>query len=212
MKRFIKITASTLILAGCASSSALAFESNAITAKTAVTTQAPGLLSLVENRKAYETLMERQARLAVEARVKAHAEALAKNKTLQANTELVESVVAQLYSRLGKTRYVFSGHTPSGWDCSGLVYWAYQQLGIPVEHSASKQGHSGTKVKEPQIGDIVAFGYVKAKGYYHSAIYVGNNQVIHAGFRPGTTTEIISLDSPAFEGSRITFRRFIEIN
>jgi len=92
------------------------------------------------------------------------------------------------------------------------VYWAYQQLGIEVDHSASKQGHLGTQVTEPQIGDIVAFGYVKSKGYYHSAIYIGNNQVIHAGFKPGTRTEIISLDHPAFDGSRITFRRLIEIN
>lgn len=133
-------------------------------------------------------------------------------RELQLNTEKIQSVVEQLKSRIGKTWYVFSGHTPSGWDCSGLVYWAYEQLGVPVEHSATKQGNSGTKVRTPKVGDIVVFGYKGSKSYYHSSIYIGDGKVIHAGFRKGTTTEIISLDSPSFKNSTITFIRHIESN
>lgn len=133
-------------------------------------------------------------------------------KELQLNTEKIQSVVEELKSRIGKTWYVFSGHTPSGWDCSGLVYWAYEQLGVPVEHSATKQGNSGTKVRTPKVGDIVVFGYKGSKSYYHSSIYIGDGKVIHAGFRKGTTTEIISLDSPSFKNSTITFVRHIESN
>lgn len=129
---------------------------------------------------------------------------------LEANTERVLSVVEKLKSRVGKTWYVFSGHTPQGWDCSGLVYWAYEQLGVPVEHSATKQGNSGTKVRTPAIGDIVVFGYKGSKSYYHSSIYIGDNKVIHAGFRKGTSTSIISLDDPSFRHSTITFVRLIE--
>ena len=206
MKRFIRHTAIVLTIASCVSSTAMAFESKATTAKTAIQPASAFFDTLVE-RKAKETMLEQQARQAYEARAKAAAE----QQQREANKRLVESVVQKLHSRIGKTRYVFSGHTPSGWDCSGLVYWTYQQLGIEVDHSASKQGHSGVAVETPQIGDIVAFGYVKSKGYYHSAIYIGDGKVIHAGFRPGTKTEIISLDHPAFDGSRITFRRFIEI-
>ena len=128
------------------------------------------------------------------------------------NTERIASVVAKLKSRIGKTWYVFSGHTPQGWDCSGLVYWAYEQLGVPVEHSATKQGNSGTKVRTPAIGDIVVFGYKGSKSYYHSSIYIGDNKVIHAGFRKGTSTAIISLDDPSFKDSTITFVRLIDSN
>lgn len=135
-----------------------------------------------------------------------------KAERLADNTEKVLSVVRKLKSRVGKTWYVFSGHTPAGWDCSGLVYWAYEQLGVPVEHSATKQGNSGTKVRTPAIGDIVVFGYKGSKSYYHSSIYIGDNKVIHAGFRKGTSTSIISLDDPAFQDSTITFVRLIETN
>lgn len=133
-------------------------------------------------------------------------------RELQFNTERIQSVVEQLKSRIGKTWYVFSGSTPSGWDCSGLVYWAYEQLGVELEHSATKQGNSGTKVRNPKIGDIVVFGYKGSKSYYHASIYIGDGKVIHAGFRKGTTTEIIALDSPSFKNSTITFVRHIESN
>ena len=133
-----------------------------------------------------------------------------KAERLADNTEKVLSVVKQLKSRVGKTWYVFSGQTPQGWDCSGMVYWAYGQLGVPVEHSANKQGNSGTKVRTPAIGDIVVFGYKGSKTYYHSSIYIGDNKVIHAGFRKGTSTSIISLDDPSFRHSTATFVRLIE--
>lgn len=133
-------------------------------------------------------------------------------KELQFNTERIQSVVEQLKSRVGKTWYVFSGSTPSGWDCSGLTMWAYEQLGVELEHSANKQGNSGTKVRNPKIGDIVVFGYKGSKSYYHSSIYIGDGKVIHAGFRKGTSTEIIALDSPSFKNSTITFVRHIESN
>ena len=149
------------------------------------------------NRNSEPTLLELEAR---------------KLETLKSNTERIESVVAKLKSRVGKTWYVFSGSTPSGWDCSGLVYWAYEQLGVPLEHSANKQGNSGTKVRTPAIGDIVVFGYKGSKTYYHSSIYIGDGKVIHAGFRKGTSTSIISIDDPSFRHSTATFIRHIESN
>jgi cell wall-associated NlpC family hydrolase len=123
--------------------------------------------------------------------------------------EKMSGVITKLKNRIGKTRYVFSGVTPYGWDCSGLVVWAYEQLGVELPHSANKQGHLGTKVSAPKIGDIVVFGYPKSESYYHASIYVGNNKVIHAGFKSGTTTSIISLDDPSFNGSTVTF---IQVN
>jgi len=134
------------------------------------------------------------------------------DRALKLNTDKIQSVVEQLKDRVGKTWYVFSGSTPSGWDCSGLVYWAYEQLGVSLEHSANKQGNSGTKVRTPKVGDIVVFGYKGSKSYYHSSIYIGDGKVIHAGFRKGTTTSIIALDDPSFRNSTITFIRHIESN
>ena len=130
--------------------------------------------------------------------------------TLMAESQRIQKVVNKLEKRIGKTWYVFSGSTPRGWDCSGLVYWTYEQLGIEVPHSANKQGHLTKGVKDPKVGDIVVWGYKGSKSYYHAGIYIGDVKAIHAGFRKGTTTEIISLDSPSFKGSTVKFVRLIE--
>jgi cell wall-associated NlpC family hydrolase len=116
-------------------------------------------------------------------------------------------VVRKLRSYVGKTRYVFSGDTPLGWDCSGLVRWTYENLGISLEHSADKQQRSGTLVKKPLPGDIVAFGYGGGRSFYHTGIYIGNGKVLHAQRARGTF--ISRLDSPLFAGNKITFTRII---
>ena len=132
---------------------------------------------------------------------------LIEQAVITAKKHKMSEVISQLKSHVGKTWYVFSGATPSGWDCSGLVVWAYQQLGVEVPHSANKQGHIGKKVKHPRIGDIVVWSYKGSSSYYHASIYIGNGKVIHAGFRPGTTTSIINLDDPSFDYSNATFIR-----
>jgi cell wall-associated NlpC family hydrolase len=129
---------------------------------------------------------------------------------LMAERHRIQKVVTRLEKRIGKTWYVFSGSTPGGWDCSGLVYWAYQQLGIEVPHSANKQGHLTKGVKDPKVGDIVVWGYKGSKSYYHAGIYIGDGKAIHAGFRKGTTTQVIDVDSPAFKGSTVKFVRLIK--
>lgn len=130
--------------------------------------------------------------------------------SLMAEGQRVRKVVTKLERRIGKTWYVFSGSTPSGWDCSGLVYWTYQQLGIEVPHSANKQGHLTKGVKDPKVGDIVVWGYKNSKSYYHAGIYIGDGKAIHAGFRKGTTTQVIDVNSRAFKGSTIKFVRLIK--
>lgn len=102
------------------------------------------------------------------------------------NTSKMKAVIKHLESRVHKTYYVFSGASPSGWDCSGLVVWAYQQFGLNLPHSATAQAHLGTRVKAPKVGDIVTFGY---GSYYfdHAAIYIGNGKVINANKFYGTT-------------------------
>lgn len=42
-------------------------------------------------------------------------------RVLYDNTVKINQIVAKLKRTAGKTRYVFSGATPGGWDCSGLV-------------------------------------------------------------------------------------------
>jgi cell wall-associated NlpC family hydrolase len=121
----------------------------------------------------------------------------------------IERVLTKLKKHQGKTWYVFSGSTPAGWDCSGLVRWTYEQLGVELEHSANKQAHAGKRVTNPLPGDVVAWGWQGSKHYYHTGIYLGDGKVIQA-LRPGTSTSIVSVDSPLFAGSKPVFVRVLE--
>jgi len=123
------------------------------------------------------------------------------------NRESLNKVVMKLLRRVGKTPYVFSGSTPYGWDCSGMVRWAYEQLGKELPHSATKQAYVGHRVKTPKVGDIVVFGYKGYSSYYHSAIYIGKGKVVNAnrGFG-GTFIEPLT----DYKNKRIVFVRILD--
>jgi cell wall-associated NlpC family hydrolase len=126
------------------------------------------------------------------------------------DTKKMEAALAEVVKYAGKTRYVFSGSSPKGWDCSGLVRWFYlEHFGIELEHSATAQAFVGTEVKMPKPGDIVVYGYSK-KDFFHASIYVGDNKVIHSGFDRGDSTEIISLSHPVFDAYEVKFVRVVE--
>jgi cell wall-associated NlpC family hydrolase len=163
------------------------------------------------------TQIEQDAKLAS---AKAEADALTtvrKNKLAAvyeqqkvSNRAELEAMVTAVLDRVGKTRYVFSGSTPLGWDCSGLVTWAYGEMGVELPHSAAKQAKLGTEVEKPQVGDIIVFG--NSSGYFHSSIYVGDGLVVHAGFRAGRSTEVLPLDHPSLSTYKSTIRRYLDID
>jgi cell wall-associated NlpC family hydrolase len=86
-------------------------------------------------------------------------------------------VVGYAMSMLGKP-YVWGGASPStGFDCSGLVMWAYAQIGVSLPHSSYAQYGYGSPVSRSQLqpGDLVFFD-----GLGHEGIYVGGGNFIHA--------------------------------
>ena len=144
------------------------------------------------------------------AELKAEAQAeLLKKMELQANSDKIDLAIKKLRSYVGKTWYVFSGNTPSGWDCSGLTMWFYKQLGIELEHRASKQDTSGISVDIPKPGDIVVFKYNGSNDAYHVGIYVGNGKMIHAP-KHGHVTRIEDVKTFGGNYSDITYRRMLE--
>lgn len=127
------------------------------------------------------------------------------------NTLDMRKTLKALRKTAGRTWYVFSGVTPQGWDCSGLVYWTYQQLGITLEHSATAQSQAGTRTTNPMPGDIVAFHHGKSKSSFHTGIYLGNGKFIHA-YRHGMRTVIDSVEevSEGNGNAKVTYTRIID--
>jgi len=87
-------------------------------------------------------------------------------------------VVSIAYSLLGAP-YAYMGHSPAGFDCSGFVSYVYSQVGVSISRSSSSQLYEGVGVpyEQAQPGDIISWGYSSPT---HSALYVGNGQMIHA--------------------------------
>jgi cell wall-associated NlpC family hydrolase len=73
--------------------------------------------------------------------------------------------------------YVWGGESPSGFDCSGLVAYAYAQIGKSLPHYTVAQYDMFPKVPISQLqpGDIVFF-----YGLSHEAMYVGGGMIIQA--------------------------------
>lgn len=101
----------------------------------------------------------------------------------------LSGVVAAAYKGVGSP-YVWGGNTPSGWDCSGFVKWAYAQAGINTARGTSALLASGQFVKTstPQPGDLVF-----QNGGGHVGIYVGDGQMIGAQ-NPTVDTILHSVD------------------
>ncbi len=77
--------------------------------------------------------------------------------------------------------YVYGGSSPSGFDCSGFVYFLYKSMGVTLNRVAADQMTNGTWVPKNalQPGDIV--GFANKSGYInHVGIYVGNGMMIHS--------------------------------
>lgn len=101
-------------------------------------------------------------------------------------------------TQVGKP-YVWGATGPDGFDCSGLVVWAYKQVGKTLPRSSQAQMESGTPVaqKDLQPGDVVAF-YPEAS---HVGIYAGNGNVLHASTY-GVPVKVESMASYPYYGAR----------
>jgi cell wall-associated NlpC family hydrolase len=126
------------------------------------------------------------------------------------NKAKIEKAVKKVLKYTGKTRWVFSGSSPSGWDCSGLVRWAYQKAGVTLYHSATVQMRSGKTVKVPMVGDIVAFHY-GGSASYHVGLYIGNGKMVHS-YNMRTRTQVDSVVDVAKENrSKYKFIRVLDM-
>jgi cell wall-associated NlpC family hydrolase len=86
------------------------------------------------------------------------------------------------------TPYVWGGSSRGGFDCSGFVLYVYRKKrGIMLPHHAADQARLGVAVarEELQPGDLVFFTGTYRRGISHVAIYIGNNQIVHAASHMG---------------------------
>lgn len=90
-------------------------------------------------------------------------------------------VLAEAQKYLG-CPYVAGGASPSGFDCSGFVYYVLKQVGYSPYRTPADQIKQGTAVEKANLqpGDIVFFSSTSGASITHVGIYAGNGQFIHA--------------------------------
>lgn len=110
------------------------------------------------------------------------------------------AVVQAALTQVGSP-YVWGGAAPGGFDCSGLVMWAFKQAGVALPHSSQALARGGQPValSDLQPGDVLTF-YSDAS---HTGIYVGDGMMIHSATY-GVPVGVVPMNSsgPIYDARR----------
>jgi len=113
--------------------------------------------------------------------------------------------VAEFAQQYVGYNYLWGGKSPeTGFDCSGFVYYVYQQFGYELNRTAAAQAGNGSHVEADSLepGDVLCF----YKGNYigHSGIYIGDGNYIHSqDSATGVVISPLSERKGNFEARRI---------
>jgi cell wall-associated NlpC family hydrolase len=114
---------------------------------------------------------------------------------------------ATALSMIGRP-YKYTGDTPAGFDCSGLVRYSYLTAGMDLPHgtSALKNLTRSVGLRNARKGDLLFF-VQEGKKYSHVGIYVGDDKFVHAPSTGGFVRKD-SIASPYWKKHYLDTRRF----
>jgi cell wall-associated NlpC family hydrolase len=97
----------------------------------------------------------------------------------------------------------WGGASMSGFDCSGLVYWAYSRLGVELPHSSYALYDVGRRIARSRMkpGDVLFFS-----GLGHVGLYLGRGRMVHAP-HSGRTVEVVTLGRSHYGDRLVGARR-----
>ena len=112
---------------------------------------------------------------------------------------------ATLALRMVGTPYRWGGESPGGFDCSGLVRWAYLQVGVDLPHNTHALYGLGEVVpqSELQTGDLLFFS-----GLGHMGMYLGGGKMVHSP-HSGKVVEMVDLATTNYGGRLVGARRIV---
>ena len=107
---------------------------------------------------------------------------------------LGNEIALRAISLVGKP-YRYGGADLQGFDCSGMVYFIHEALGIDVPRTAADQQRAAISVEKSELspGDLLFFRTTPSKRVSHVGVYVGENRFVHAP-QTGKLIELRTLD------------------
>ena len=109
------------------------------------------------------------------------------------------------------TPYVWGGTSQNGFDCSGLIQYAYQQAGVTLPRRSVDQAKAGQliprEMTQLEPGDILTFSGEPGGPVTHVGLYVGERRFIHSS-SSGVRMSLLSDDDPT---GRHWFARWIGV-
>lgn len=123
---------------------------------------------------------------------------------------LTAQVVDVALASIG-TPYEWGGTDANGFDCSGLIQFAYAKLGIRLPRTSSAQIRSGSPVaaERGQLlpGDVLGFSAGGSGRMDHVGLYVGADEFIHSS---SSGVRVSSLRNSYWSESLVAARRIVE--
>lgn len=106
---------------------------------------------------------------------------------------LGDEIVLRAMAQIG-TAYRYGGADLEGFDCSGLVYFIHQGLGLSAPRTAQQQFDASHRIARGDLapGDLVFFRF-EGRRISHVGIYAGAGRFVHAP-QTGRNVELKSLD------------------
>ncbi|CAH0345140.1 peptidoglycan endopeptidase [Bacillus sp. CECT 9360] len=119
----------------------------------------------------------------------------------------VSTVISEAKKQIG-VPYSWAGSSPSGFDCSGFIYYVFKKAGYQISRvSSSTYFDLGKNVTNPQAGDLIFFSPSPDKKQIisHMGIYLGDGQFIHASSSKGV--EMNSLSTNYYKTRLVGYKR-----
>lgn len=112
---------------------------------------------------------------------------------------LRDSVVAAAIEAMGRPyRYGGTGADGDGFDCSGLIQYAYGKHGVALPRTSSEQAREGKKIAKKlrslAPGDLLTFSN-RGGPVTHVGLYLGDGRFVHSATR-GVQVSVLSGEDP----------------
>ena len=131
------------------------------------------------------------------------------SKTCEPNRKNIQKLLNQYLNK----PYIWAEEGPYAFDCSGLTYNIYGQMGVRIPRIARDQAKVGKKVSYGNLiyGDLIFFGSQNrnSKRITHVGIYLGNGWFAHASSKDRKVTYTNFKDEPVYLKRMKICRRYM---